>query len=583
MGTFFAYAIQSSICLAVFYLFYKVLLSRETFHRFNRIGLLGILILSLTIPCTFSLLQHNQEVKALIDSEIQILTGDFIFKSEDVKSETGNGLLSFLLIVYLTGCFLCLLYTILSTIRIIYIIKKGTSSTNSDGTKLILLDNTSISPFSWMKYIVLSKSDHETAGEVIVAHESAHINLHHSIDLLIAQLCIIPQWFNPAVWLFYRELQHIHEYEADDAVIRKGIDAKQYQLLLIKKAVGTRLYSMANSLNHNNLKKRITMMYQKKSNPWARLKYAYVLPLAAITLSVFARPEISQSFEEISNAKVSQFALETSKNEVKNFPENDISLNSDMLSAENNLSDATFSESEAASIQMSSDSIQQTIDDDYVFSKVEKDPEFPGGEAELMKYISKNVKYPEKAIEDSISGRVYCRFVVEKDGSVSNIEVVRGVHPLLDNEAVRVLKTLPKFTPGEVKGIIVRTRYTLPVRFQLSPSGIRKTTTVKADVNEVTKNSPFLVYPNPVNDIINIEINKQDMEAKYLAAGKPFNNPKYEFRLFNASGTMTFNVATYGGNKAQLSVSNLPDGIYFLHIYDGIDTKPEVQQVVIKH
>ena len=103
-------------------------------------------------------------------------------------------------------------------------------------------------------------------------------------------------------------MQNIHEFEADETVIKEGVDAKQYQLLLIKKAVGTRLYSMANSFNHSKLKKRITMMLKEKSNPWARLKYLYVLPLAAIAVTAFARPEISEKVEEISAVKVNDLA-----------------------------------------------------------------------------------------------------------------------------------------------------------------------------------------------------------------------------------------------------------------------------------
>ena len=124
-----------------------------------------------------------------------------------------------------------------------------------------------------MKFVVISEKDLKENREEILTHEYAHIRKRHSIDLLIADICIFFQWFNPASWLLKQELQNIHEFEADESVIAQGIDAKKYQLLLIKKAVGTRLYSMANSFNHSSLKKRITMMLKKKSNPWARLKY----------------------------------------------------------------------------------------------------------------------------------------------------------------------------------------------------------------------------------------------------------------------------------------------------------------------
>ena len=131
-------------------------------------------------------------------------------------------------------------------------------------------------------------------------------------------ICIFFQWFNPGAWLLKQELQNIHEYEADETVINEGVNAKEYQLLLIKKAVGTRLYSMANSFNHSKLKKRITMMLKEKSNPWARLKYLYVLPLAAIAVTAFARPEISEKMEEISVAKVNDLAAIVEKKSEEN-------------------------------------------------------------------------------------------------------------------------------------------------------------------------------------------------------------------------------------------------------------------------
>ena len=190
------------------------------------------------------------------------------------------------------------------------LIKKGSEKPIGDylqkeekGIKLIVLQEDTI-PFSWMNYIVISEKDlHDNCREILL-HESTHILLRHSWDLVLADTCIILQWFNPAAWLLKQELQTIHEYEADEHVLEAGVDAKNYQLLLIKKAVGKRLYSIANNLNHSNLKKRITMMMKKKSNPWGRLKYLYVLPIAAITLAAFARPEVQETSREISNVKV---------------------------------------------------------------------------------------------------------------------------------------------------------------------------------------------------------------------------------------------------------------------------------------
>ena len=189
------------------------------------------------------------------------------------------------------------------------------------------------------------------------------------------------------------------------------------------------------------------MMYQKKSNPWARLKYTYVLPLAATAVALFAQPEISQPLAEISNAKVSHFSFETGKNEVKNLPETEIS--------------------DSPSNSIETVALQDTISDDYIFVSAEIPPQFPGGEAALLRWISENLQYPVEAKKDSIQRSVYCQFIVEKDGSVSNVNVVRAANPLLDEEAVRVLKTLPKFKPAQQRGQPVRCRYSVPIRFNI--------------------------------------------------------------------------------------------------------------------
>jgi TonB family C-terminal domain len=468
MGALFAYSLQSAICIAAFYLFFKVLLSRDTFHRFNRIALLGILALSLIIPLILTA-KKNIFISALNNDTINIVDDFDIFanttsNSEVLNVETGNIYLSILLLIYLSGCVISLIYSMLSIGLIIKTIKKGDCIKNDSGIKIIISKNNNQSPFSWMNYIILSRNDYDEAGETIITHEKAHVRLHHTYDLIIAQACIIMQWFNPAAWLLYQELQNIHEYEADDKVLRQGIDAKQYQLLLIKKAVGTRLYSMANSFNHSNLKKRITMMLQKKSNSWARLKYAYVLPLAVILLAACTNKEVSKKMDEISNAKISNLASDSKENEVKNSSE-----------AENNEPQS-----------------QSEIDDSFVFVSVEKMPQFPGGEVALLKWISENINYPEEAKKNKIEGRVACSFVVNKDGSVSDVQVVRPLDPDLDKEAVRVLSILPKFIPGEQRGEAVRVKYSVPVRFGKKPPSQETQSTQKTSESKTDPNDPTL-------------------------------------------------------------------------------------------
>ncbi|MCE9475187.1 carboxypeptidase-like regulatory domain-containing protein [Bacteroides fragilis] len=307
MGLFFVYIVKSSVCLAGFYLFYRLLLSKETFHRFNRIALLTLLLLSLLLPLVqLTTIEQTEVHQTMLTIEQLLMMADMsVSEVTPAEAVTLSGT-QILLMVYLSGVLFFACRHIYSLGRLLMLLRSGEKEKMENGMTLVIHQQ-KISPFSWMKYIVISKVDLEEDGREILIHEAAHVRNRHSVDLLIADICIFFQWFNPASWLLKQELQNIHEYEADESVIREGVNARQYQLLLIKKAVGTRLYSMANSFNHSKLKKRITMMLKEKSNPWARLKYLYVLPLAAIAVTAFARPEISGKMDEISAVKVNDF------------------------------------------------------------------------------------------------------------------------------------------------------------------------------------------------------------------------------------------------------------------------------------
>ena len=462
MGEFFVYSLKSSLCLTAFYLFYKLLLSRDTFHRFNRVALLSIMMLSTIIPwMAFLITPAGQSLDIMID--LSSVQSEIL----PVTAETPpSRLLSLILLLYLTGCVLYFIQSLRSLFHIFRLIRKGEQIRIHNDILLTIHADERIAPFSWMRNIVISRTDLNEAGETILLHEQAHISQHHSVDLLLAELFLLFQWYNPAAWLLFHELKNIHEFEADRSVLAQGIDAKQYQLLIIKKAVGTRLYSMANSFNHSNLKKRITMMLQKKSNSWARLKYAYVLPLAVISLIAFARPEISKSFDEISNAKVSNLILKVDPPKVeKIFPETPPPIDNAPSVTE---SDENVALPDTKPISSTPPIVAQAADTTLVDDIVDEMPEFPGGLHVLSTYLSQNLKYPVSAQQNGIQGRVMMRVIVEKDGSITNVEVVRGVSAELDAEAIRVLSAMPKWKPGKHKGELVRVRYNIPVVFAFS-------------------------------------------------------------------------------------------------------------------
>ena len=438
MGIFLVYILKSAACLAVFYLFYKLLMSRDTFHRFNRFALLGLLVLSSVLPLVEVSVNRPAPVhETMLTLEQLLLLADVQTEGEAVAQPTTALWVRVALLVYLAGIVFFAVRNLWSLGRLAVLLRRGRLEQLADWLPgrtenvRLVVHNRDIAPFSWMRYIVLSRKDLEENGREILIHELAHIRNHHSWDLLLADLCIFVQWFNPAAWLLKQELQTIHEYEADDTVLREGVDAKKYQMLLIKKAVGTRLYSMANSFNHSSLKKRITMMLKEKSNPWARVKYLYVLPLAALAVSAFARPEVSAVADELSSAKVNDLVASMKTNQLET---------------------ASFA-------------VKDTLTP--VFEVVERMPQFPGGVAAQVEYFKKNLRYPAEAKKAGTQGRVVVQFFVNKDGSISNVKVLRGVDPALDAEAVRLVNSMPKWKPGMQKGKAVTVKYTVPVLFKL--------------------------------------------------------------------------------------------------------------------
>ena len=533
MGIFFVYILKSSVCLTIFYLFYKLLLSRDTFHRFNRIALLSLIMLSVIIPfCEITLEEATAIQRPVMDLENLLAAVSMRTSAESASQPVW---LRVMVIAYIIGGILTLCQFAYSFYALFRLMRQGTPKL-VDGIHLILTDQPVV-PFSWMRTIVISRKDFEESGIEIMTHEMAHIKARHSIDLLISEICVLFHWFNPSVWLLRQELQNIHEYEADESVLNQGVDAKRYQLLLIKKAVGAqRFTSMANSFNHSSLKKRITMMLKKKSNPWARLKYLYVLPLAAIAVAAFARPEISSELDEISAVKVNDLTAIMKTEEVKsteNHPAKEIKVQGQVLEKGTNrpivganvivkgttsgtitdldgnfvismpagatlrisyidvkteelvVTEDLIAEKKTLKVylqgegQVGKDEVvvvgygaMEASDANPVFQVVEVMPEFPGGMAECLKFLGKNIKYPVQSQQAGVQGKVIVQFVVEKDGSVSNPKVVRSIDPDLDGEAVRVISIMPKWKPGMQKGQAVRVKYTVPVTFRLDrPAG----------------------------------------------------------------------------------------------------------------
>ena len=294
MEPFLLYLLKSGSCLAVFYICFKLLLSGDTFFRFNRWILLVGTALCLALPfCRIPMAQPSPlsaPVNRLETLWLDEPAESGLPASEADPVETQGWDWSVVVGgIYFAGCYVSLLLTLLSFYRMKRLAKEGRRIRSTHETLVILPH--AMAPFSWGRSIFLSEEDYREHPDEILAHERMHLRCRHSADLLYMEAVCLLQWFNPAVWLLKRELRDIHEYEADEGVLNQGIDATKYQLLLVKKAVGSRLYSLANSFNHSKLKKRITMMLKRRSNKWGRLKLALLIPVGLAALSAFARPE----------------------------------------------------------------------------------------------------------------------------------------------------------------------------------------------------------------------------------------------------------------------------------------------------
>ena len=479
MGVFFIYILKSSVCLVLFYLFFRLLLSKETFHRFNRMALLGVLFFSLLIPCIEVTTRHQVEVQqAVLSIEQLLLMAELEATPANVGAVQETPTISWVqivLLVYLAGILFLVCRNIYSLICLFRLVHSGKHEKLEKGVTLVV-HNQEIAPFSWMKYIVISRKDLEENGREILIHEMAHIHHRHLVDLLVADICIFFQWFNPGAWLLKQELQNIHEYEADETVINEGVNAKEYQLLLIKKAVGTRLYSMANSFNHSKLKKRITMMLKEKSNPWARLKYLYVLPLAAIAVTAFARPEISEKMEEISAVKVNDLAE---------------------IVQEKVLQDTVkVSKDEKKDALVVTGVKSKEEEEIVIFEVVEQMPEYPGGMSALQKYLSE--KIAGSPMKGKAGGRVMVGFTVAETGKIKDVRVLQSDEASLNQEAERIVSEMPDWIPGKQRGRPVPVKYTDPIRFGNIRFAENKQPLIFADGKEISMDAMEKLDPSTI-------------------------------------------------------------------------------------
>ena len=288
MSEFLIYNGKVAILLAVFYLFYRLLMERETFHRLNRAVLLLSVLASYILPAciitTHQIVRMTAPLAEARDTEIAT-----------IQTSTHTSWPTVLLTVYLIGFAAKLLYTILSAIRLHRFISHCEQHLQKDGT-MIAVSEQNLAPFSWWNTIVLSRADYETHDPALLAHEQAHIKSYHSVDVLLMELVVALQWFNPAAWLMRRDLRTVHEYEADAAVLAGNVDIHHYLSLLMERAIVSNRYTLANGISQKTLKSRFQMMARQHSNPLRLLKMLYVLPIIGCTLLLNAQTVVETKY-----------------------------------------------------------------------------------------------------------------------------------------------------------------------------------------------------------------------------------------------------------------------------------------------
>ena len=522
MTGFLIYDAKVAVLIVVFYMFYRLLLSKETFHRVNRVVLLSTALLSFILP--LCVITTHQTV--VLDAVPMVSVGNV--QMEVATDEQPAQWQYVIPLLYIIGVVVVLSHTLLSVWRVLMLVRRSERIPQADGTTLCVVPD-EVPPFSFCSFIVMNRNDYNTGDSAILAHERGHIRQHHSCDVLLVDLLTALQWFNPAMWMLRADLRAIHEYEADGAVLSQGINARQYQYLLITKAASIGGYSIANGISHSTLKNRITMMLQKKSPRSRFMKLLALVPIVGIALALNAETVNDYVYQQPQKKVVKKgnksATTKMGNNTIEIVPSQDAAEQADpakavewvvakepdkkpiVLLEGHRITYETFTRmdpDEIASITVLKD---QPAVDQYgeearngvilittkkgveVFTPVEQNPEyfdvveqmpeFPGGAQALFGFVAKNIHYPKAAEDAGIQGRVIVTFVVMKDGSIGEVKVAKGVSPELDGEAVRCVKSMPKWKPGMQKGQAVNVKYTMPLSFRLDDAKKEENTNQK--------------------------------------------------------------------------------------------------------
>ena len=470
------YDLKVAALIAIFYLFYMLLLSRETMHKLNRIVLLSGIILSAVLPfcvITFhkTVVVDSSLTPAAIDADV-----DTTLPVTEALEQSFDWTIP-LVAMLLIGTIVRLLFLIRSYRQLTKMVRGGEIHILPTGTQVCVVEK-AVAPFSWMKTIVLSRTDwnNDATLPTILAHEEAHVRHRHSYDIMVVELLTALQWFNPVVWFMRQELRILHEYEADADVLSYGFNESQYIHLLMQKAMGIQACVLANGIHTPKTKKRIIMMLKNKSNRHAWLRALYVVPVVLVSLAVSAKTLVHYEYETTPEPEMQ--ASKNPESEKKQEPiivvdgkiidipikfkektsiEDEEALRALNIKSKEDIESVVVLQSKSAvelygekgkngvieiktkkkeaskpsnvseepvSTPMAPEPPKVEADDDPVFEICEEAPRYKDGEGALMQFIAKNIRYPKEATEHGIQGRVIVQFIVNKDGSCSNFKIL---------------------------------------------------------------------------------------------------------------------------------------------------------------
>ena len=480
MNILLIYTVKVAVYLTAFYLVYSVLLSKDTLYGRNRAFIHFSLTSSLLLP-----LLTLQTLKPMDIQFFGKLLSD-VFITASASEVTGAGAedsvfnpLHFIYSIYIAGVLVFILKFAADIVNLLILIIRR----RTDKSHIIKFYGFNTSGFSAMGYVFINARLSEKESEEIIRHEKTHLNKNHFVDIMFIEIIKAFQWFNPVIHMFNRSLRAVHEYQADEGCLSAGVAVVNYQTLLINQVFKSNAFNLTNSFSNPSLiKKRMVMMTKKRTSSLASIKLILALPVVGIVfLAISAYKEVPVSFTTPAvpeTTSQSSFIPDTpTTGEISNQPArtNTESISSKPKIVVSELKVIAAGSSMAPPPPPPPPPTESPKENEKVienagmepFVVVEQMPMFPGGDAELLKFIASNTTYPETAKEQNVQGRVIVRFCITETGSVNRISVLKGVSPELDEEAMRVVRTLPEFLPGKQGGKEVPVWYMVPINFSL--------------------------------------------------------------------------------------------------------------------